>query len=110
MGKLGISGRTVDNPSQFLSLFHFLAGLMSNHLSIHFQYKDRVFSITMKTSVQDMTLSLIEERMYKKLGLNERKEKLKMSYMSMVVRCERPLNIVDDEDFFVYLTLIDKEN
>ncbi|KAF8113279.1 hypothetical protein N665_0052s0002 [Sinapis alba] len=83
---------------------------MSNNVSIHFQSKDRMFSITMKTSVEDMTLSMIEERMYKKLGLDHHKEKLKMSYMPMVVGCERPLNIVDDEDLFVYLTSTDKEN
>ena len=41
--------------------------------------------------------------------MNVRK-KLTMSYMPMVVGCERPLNIVDDEDLFVYLRseLVDK--
>ena len=48
---------------------------MSNHVSIHFQFKDRMFSITVKTFVEDMTLSMIEERMYKKLGLDERTKK-----------------------------------
>ncbi|KAF8084699.1 hypothetical protein N665_0706s0002 [Sinapis alba] len=67
---------------------------MSNHVSIHFQLKQRMFSINVKTSMEDITLSMIEERI----------KKLKMSYMPMVVGCERPLNIDDDEDLFVYLT------
>ena len=33
-----------------------------------------------------------------------------MSYISLVVGCERPLNIDDEEDLFVYLTSTDKEN
>ena len=77
---------------------------MRNHVSIHFKLKDRMFSITLKTSVEDTTLSMIEERMYKKLGLDESKEKLELSYMPLVVGCETPLNIVEDEDLFVYLT------
>ena len=54
---------------------------MSNHVSVHFKFKDRMFSITLKTSVGDTTLSMIEERMYKKLGLDESKEKLELSYI-----------------------------
>ena len=83
---------------------------MSNHVSVHFKFKDRMFSITLKTSVGDTTLSMIEERMYKKLGLDESKEKLELSYMPLVVGCETPLNIVEDEDLFVYLTGMDKDN
>ena len=83
---------------------------MSNHVSVHFKFKDRMFSITLKTSVGDTTLSMIEERMYKKLGLDESKEILELSYMPLVVGCETPLNIVDDEDLFVYLTGMDKDN
>ena len=69
-----------------------------------------MFSITVKNSVDDMTLSMIKERMYKKLRLDERTEKLKLSYILLVVGCERPLNIDDDEDLFVYLTSTNKEN
>ncbi|KAF8115995.1 hypothetical protein N665_0024s0020 [Sinapis alba] len=83
---------------------------MSNLVSIHYKFKGRIFSIIVKTSVEDMTLSMIEDKMYKKLDLDERKEKLEMSYMLVVVGCEQPLTIVDDEDLFVYLTSIDKEN
>ena len=69
-----------------------------------------MFSITVKNSMEDMTLSIIEERMYKKLRLDERTEKLKLSYIFLVVGCERPLNIDDDEDLFVYLMSTNKEN
>ena len=61
---------------------------MNNHVSIHFQFKERMFSIIVKTSVKDMTLPMIEERMYKKLGFDERKEKLKICYIPLVVGCE----------------------
>ena len=47
---------------------------MSNYVSIHFQFKEHMFSITVKTLVEDMTLSMIEEMMYKKPGLDERRE------------------------------------
>ena len=33
-----------------------------------------------------------------------------MSYIPLVVGCERPLTIDDDEDLFVYLTSTNKEN
>ncbi|KAF8049819.1 hypothetical protein N665_2112s0004 [Sinapis alba] len=83
---------------------------MSNHVSIHFKFRDRLYSITLKTLVEDMTFSMIEDRMYKKLRLDERKDKLEMSYILVVVGCEKPLTIVDDEDHFVYLASTDKEN
>lgn len=33
-----------------------------------------------------------------------------MNYIPLVVGCEQPLTIVDDEDHFVYLTSTDKDN
>lgn len=49
---------------------------MTKHVSIHFKFKDRVYSVTMKTTVDDITLAMLEERLYKKLSLNERNVKL----------------------------------
>ena len=83
---------------------------MTKHVSIHFKFKDRVYSVTMKTTVDDITLAMLEERLYKKLSLNERNVKLVLRYMPMVVGCEAELTICDDEDLFVYLITIDKDN
>ncbi|KAF8087592.1 hypothetical protein N665_0577s0005 [Sinapis alba] len=65
---------------------------MSKYISIHFKFNDHMYSVTLKTSVEDITLSMIEDRMYKKLV------------------CEKPLTIVDVENLFLYLMSTDKEN
>ncbi|KAF8100945.1 hypothetical protein N665_0213s0010 [Sinapis alba] len=83
---------------------------MTKHVSIHFKFNDRMYSVTSKISVDDITLSMIEDRIYKRLVLDERKHKLKLSYILMVVGCEQPSTTVDDDDLFVYLTSTDKEN
>ncbi|KAF8104314.1 hypothetical protein N665_0174s0001 [Sinapis alba] len=83
---------------------------MSKHASIHFKLKGRMYCVTLKTLVDDITLSVIEDRMYNKLALDERKDKLELSYIPMVVRCGQHLTIFDDEDLFVYLTSTDKEH
>ncbi|KAF8081117.1 hypothetical protein N665_0906s0006 [Sinapis alba] len=59
---------------------------MTKYVSVHFKFKCRIYSVTTKTTLEDITLAMLEERLYKKLS------------------------ICDDEDLFVYLTSIDKEN
>ncbi|KAF8105193.1 hypothetical protein N665_0162s0068 [Sinapis alba] len=70
---------------------------MTKYVSVHFKFKGRMCSVTLKTTMEDISLEMIEERLYKKLELDESKVKLALRYMSMV-------------DMFVYLTSIDKEN
>ncbi|KAF8118681.1 hypothetical protein N665_0003s0055 [Sinapis alba] len=83
---------------------------MTKYVSVHFKFKCRIYSVTMKTTVDDITLAMLEERLYKKFTLDERSVKLALRYMLMVVGCEAELSICDDEDLFFYLTSIDKEN
>ncbi|KAF8112116.1 hypothetical protein N665_0067s0035 [Sinapis alba] len=70
---------------------------MNKHISIPFKFKYRMYSVTLKISVEDITLSMLEDRIYKKLSLDERKDKLELSYIPMVVGCVKPLTIVDDD-------------
>ncbi|KAF8109159.1 hypothetical protein N665_0102s0067 [Sinapis alba] len=83
---------------------------MTKYVSVHFKFKCCIYSVTMKTTMEDITLTMLEERLYKKLMLDQRNVKLALRYMPMVVGCEAELSICDDEDLFVYLTSIDKEN
>ena len=80
------------------------------YVSLHFKFKGQMHSVTLKTTMEDISLAMLEERWYKKLALDECKVKLTLRYMPMVVRCEQQLTICDDEDLFVYLISIDKEN
>ncbi|KAF8100683.1 hypothetical protein N665_0218s0021 [Sinapis alba] len=83
---------------------------MTKHVSVHFKFKNRIYSVNMKSTVEDITLAILEERLYKKLILDEMKVKLKLRYMPMVVGCEKEFTICDDEYLFVYVTSIDKDN
>ena len=88
----------------------FLHDKMMKYVSLHFKFKGQMHSVTLKTTVEDISLAMLEERLYKKLALDESKVKLTLRYMPMVVGCEQQLTICDDEDLFVYLISIDKEN
>ena len=63
-----------------------------------------------KSSVDDITLSMVEDRIYKKVVLDESAVRLKLSYIPLLVGCEEPFYISDDEYFSIYLNSIDKEN
>ncbi|KAF8113893.1 hypothetical protein N665_0044s0008 [Sinapis alba] len=83
---------------------------MTKHVSVDFKFKGHMYSVTLKTTMEDISLAMIEEKLYKKFVLDESKVKLALRYMLMVVECEEQLTICDDEDLFVYLTSIDKED
>ncbi|KAF8090089.1 hypothetical protein N665_0487s0009 [Sinapis alba] len=62
----------------------------------------------LKTSMEDVTLSIIEDIIYKNFALDESNVKLELSYTPMVVGCEEQLTIYDDEDMFIFLFVEDK--
>lgn len=49
-----------------------------------------MYNVTLKKSREDITLSMIEDKMYKKLMLDECKDKLELSYILTVVGCKQP--------------------
>ncbi|KAF8047006.1 hypothetical protein N665_3265s0001 [Sinapis alba] len=80
---------------------------MNKHMSIHFKFKGRMYNVMLKMSMEDATLSIIEDIIYKKFALDESNIKLELSYTPMVVGCEEQLTIYDDEDIF-FLFVEDK--
>ncbi|XP_056847407.1 uncharacterized protein LOC130498081 [Raphanus sativus] len=84
---------------------------MSKHLCLHFKFRDRIYCITIKTTVEGINLAMVEEMLYKKLRLDERNVKLALRYKPMVVGCEESKECtICDDDLFGYLLSIDKDN
>lgn len=83
---------------------------MNKYVYIYFEFERRVYGVLLKTSVDDITLSMVKDKIYKKLELDESKVKLELSYVPMVVGCEERFTLGDDEDLYVYLMHVDKRN
>lgn len=83
---------------------------MTKNVSIHFKCEGCMHSMVMKKSTEEITLAMVEERIYKKLALDESKVKLQLSYNPLLVGCEDISIIKDDEELYVFLTSIDHQN
>lgn len=84
---------------------------MSNEVGIFFKYQGRMYSIMFNTSVREITLSMVEARILKKISLDEGRVKLELSYFPVLMgRDEEKLVIEDEEDMSVYLRCGGKEN
>ena len=70
----------------------------------------RLYDIYFKTpSLKEITYSLLKEMICRKMGIDPYTKMLKFSYIPLVVEPKRQSYILDDEDVFVYLTSVDKE-
>ena len=66
--------------------------------------------ISFKTSsLDEITYSFLKERICKKMSIYPCLKRLNLSYIPLVVEPKRQSYILDDEDVFVYLTSVDKE-
>lgn len=66
--------------------------------------------ISFKTSsLDEITYSFLKERICKKMAIFLCTKSLKLNYIPLVVEPKRQSYILDDEDVFVYLTSVDKE-
>ncbi|KAL0856024.1 hypothetical protein Bca101_061177 [Brassica carinata] len=90
--------------------FHTVKDSVSNYVNIYFKCQGRMYSIVMKAAMEEITLSMLEARICKKVVLDESRVKLSLSYIPLLVGCEEQFTISDDEDLCVYLTSTDNEN
>ncbi|WZZ34666.1 hypothetical protein YC2023_018067 [Brassica napus] len=61
------------------------------------------------SSLEEITYSLLKERICRKMGIDPFTKRLNLSFVPLVVEPKRQSYILDDEDVFVYLTSVDKE-
>ncbi|KAF8116646.1 hypothetical protein N665_0015s0023, partial [Sinapis alba] len=59
--------------------------------------------------LEEIAYSLLKERICMKMGIDPFTKRLNLGYIPLVVEPKRQSYILDDEDVFVYLTLVDKE-
>ena len=83
---------------------------MMKYVSVYFKFKGEISCVTLKTTVQDISLAMLEEKLYKKLALDESKVKVALKCMPMVYGSEEHQIIRDDDDLFGFLTTVDKDN
>jgi len=77
---------------------------MKENVIIYFKFEGCMYNVMMKTLGEKITLSLLEDRIMTKLGLDANKVKLHMRYNPRLFGVEKEMNVCDDEDVFVYLT------
>ncbi|XP_033129969.1 uncharacterized protein LOC117126257 [Brassica rapa] len=68
----------------------------------------RLYGISFKT-LDEITYSFLKERICKKKSIDPCLKRLNMSYIPLVVEPKRQSYILDDEDVYVYLTSVDKD-
>ena len=83
---------------------------MSKNVIIHFKCKGNMYCLVLKHDTEEISLSMVEARVYEKLGVSESNVKLKLSYTPLLVGCDEKCAICDDEDLCGYLLSLDKEN
>ena len=70
----------------------------------------RLYVISFRTSsLEEISYSFLKERIYRKIGIGPFTKRLNLGYIPLVVEPKRQSYILDDEDVFVYLTSVDKE-
>jgi len=77
---------------------------MKENVIIYFKFQGRMYNVMMKTLGEKITLSMLEDRIMTKLGLDANKVKLHMRYNPRLFGVEEEMNVCDDEDVFVYVT------
>ncbi|KAG7579285.1 Transposase MuDR plant [Arabidopsis thaliana x Arabidopsis arenosa] len=78
---------------------------MSESVNIYFKCKGRMYTLMMKTSGENITLSMLVGRICTKLELDESKVKLQLRYNAVLLGSTEEIYICDDEDVGVYISL-----
>ena len=69
-----------------------------------------LYAISFRTSsLEEITYSLLKERICRKMGIDPFTKRLNLGYIPLVVEPKRQSYILDDEDVFVFLTSVDRE-
>ena len=109
----------------WLNFFFFVLKMYLSSTNIHFDYDGHyykcghdyewiptdahLYAISFRTSsLEEITYSLLMERICWKMGIDLFTKSLNLSYIPLVVEPKRQSYIFDDKDVFVYLTLVDK--
>lgn len=82
---------------------------MSN-VVIHFRCEGQMYCLVFKHAAEEITLSMLEARICKKVGVNECNVKLNLSYIPLLIGSDEKFAICDDEDLLSYLLSLDKDN
>ncbi|KAF8084435.1 hypothetical protein N665_0717s0002 [Sinapis alba] len=70
----------------------------------------RLYALSFRTSsMEEITYSGLGDMICRKITIDPSKKRLNLSYILLVVKPERQSYILDDEDVFVYLTLVNKD-
>ncbi|KAG7572656.1 Zinc finger SWIM-type [Arabidopsis suecica] len=77
---------------------------MSENVNIYFKCKGRMYTLMMKTSGENITLSMLVGRICTKLELDESKVKLQLRYNAVLLGSTEEIYICDDEDVGVYIS------
>jgi len=77
---------------------------MKENVIIYFKFEGRMYNVMMKRLGVKITLSMLEDTILTKLGLDANKVKWHMRYNSRLFGVEEEMNVCDDEDVFVYVT------
>ena len=72
--------------------------------------EDEIHTIVLKKSVEEITRSVLVERICRKIKVDEYKMEAKISYFPMVMYSNKPSYIWEDEDVFGYLMQVNQEN
>ena len=71
--------------------------------------KDEIHTIVLKKSVDEITRSVLVERICRKIKVDDYKMEAKISYFPMVMYSNKPSYIWNDEDVFGYLLQVNHE-
>ncbi|CAE6017984.1 unnamed protein product [Arabidopsis arenosa] len=77
---------------------------MCENVNIYFKCKGRMYTLMMKTSGENITLSMLVGRICTKLELDESKVKLQLRYNAVLLGSTEEIYICDDEDVGVYIS------
>lgn len=83
---------------------------MSNNVIMHLRCEDHMYCSVLKNDTYEVTVSIVEARICKKLAVDESNVKLKLGYIPLLVGFEEKVPICDDDDLYGYLFPIDKNN
>ncbi|CAN7016579.1 unnamed protein product, partial [Brassica rapa subsp. trilocularis] len=72
--------------------------------------EDEIHTIVLKKSVDEITRSVLVERICRKIKVDDYKMEAKISYFPMVMYSNKPSYIWEDEDVFCYLMQVNQEN
>nr|VDD23267.1 unnamed protein product [Brassica oleracea] len=83
---------------------------MSKNVITHFKCEGNMYCLVLKHDTEEISLSMVEAHVCKKLRVSESNVKLKLSDTPLLLGCDEKCAVCDDEDLCGYLLSLDKEN